>query len=89
MSKFKNKFDEESSKVFGSGWCWLVFKNGKLKVVTTPNQDNPLMDNLGQPLLGLDVWEHAYYLNYQNKRVEYIDAFFNVLNWEEVNNRLK
>lgn len=84
MSKFKKKFDEESAKVFGSGWCWLVFKSDKLKVITTPNQDNPLMDNLGKPLLGLDVWEHAYYLNYMADRKKYIKNFWKVVNWDTV-----
>ena len=80
-----------SAGQFGSGWAWLcVHKDGKLEVCSTANQDNPLMPNVGcggTPVLGLDVWEHAYYLNYQNRRPDYIDAFFNVINWEEVSKR--
>jgi Fe-Mn family superoxide dismutase len=83
----QRQFDDESGKVFGSGWCWLVLKNGRLKIVTTPNQDNPLMDNLGEPLLGLDVWEHAYYLNYMSDRKKYINNFWKVVNWEKVSNK--
>ena len=67
---------------FGSGWAWVVAKEGKLKIVSTPNQDNALMDGSGVPVLGIDVWEHAYYLKYQNKRADYVDAFFKVINWE-------
>ena len=78
---------------FGSGWAWLVRQaDGTLAVSSTPNQDNPLMDLAevkGTPVLGIDVWEHAYYLNYQNRRPEYIEAFWNVINWEEVASRLK
>jgi Fe-Mn family superoxide dismutase len=74
--------------LFGSGWTWLVLKNGELEITTTPNQDSPL--NHGQtPILGLDVWEHAYYLKYQNRRPEYIAAFFNVINWEKVDENYK
>lgn len=83
MDKFKKLFTEESLKVFGSGWCWLVMKNGKLKVVTTPNQDNPLMEKMGDPILGLDVWEHAYYLNYKSDRKDYINNFWKVVNWDD------
>ena len=72
---------------FGSGWAWLVVKDGKLQVLGTPNQDNPLMSRAGTPVLGLDVWEHAYYLKYQNRRPEYITAWWNVVNWEEVARR--
>ena len=84
----KEKFSAAAATQFGSGWAWLcVHKGGKLEVCSTPNQDNPLMPGVtceAQPILGLDVWEHAYYLNYQNKRPEYIDAFFNVINWDKV-----
>jgi len=86
---FKTKFEEVSRKRFGSGWCWLVLTDGgRLKVMSTSNQDNPLMNiinNGGFPLLGLDLWEHAYYLKYQNKRDEYIKNFWNYINWEFVN----
>ncbi len=81
---FKQEFTDAAKSRFGSGWAWLVWADGKLQVVSTANQDNPLMD--GQiPLLGLDVWEHAYYLKYQNKRPDYIAAFFSVVNWDYVN----
>ena len=87
---FYKAFQAFAVTVFGSGWCWLVMQDDKLKIVTTKNQDNPLMKKIkdidhGIPLLGLDVWEHAYYLKYQNKRGSYINAFFNVINWEFVN----
>lgn len=89
--KFKEELSNAAATRFGSGWAWLcVHKGGKLEVCSTPNQDNPLMPNSGcdgEPILGLDVWEHAYYLKYQNKRPDYINAFFNVINWEEVNKR--
>jgi len=85
---FKSKFSEAAATQFGSGWAWLcVHDGGKLEVCATPNQDNPLMPGIGcggTPILGLDVWEHAYYLNYQNRRPDYIEAFFNLINWEEV-----
>ena len=86
---FKLDFSKAATTRFGSGWAWLCVSNGKLCVCSTANQDNPLMSGGcdGIPILGLDVWEHAYYLNYQNKRPEYIDAFFNVINWEEVTKR--
>ena len=88
---FKDAFAKAAATRFGSGWAWLcVHKGGKLEVCSTANQDNPLMPGIGcegQPILGLDVWEHAYYLNYQNRRPDYINAFFNVINWEEVNQR--
>ncbi|GLB48273.1 superoxide dismutase [Neptunitalea lumnitzerae] len=84
---FKEKFSAAAATQFGSGWAWLcVHKGGKVEVCSTPNQDNPLMPGNcgGTPILGLDVWEHAYYLNYQNKRPDYIAAFFNVINWAKV-----
>lgn len=88
---FKEKFSNAAATRFGSGWAWLIVKdNGSLAITSTPNQDNPVMDvteEKGTPILGLDVWEHAYYLKYQNKRPDYIDAFFNVINWEEVHRR--
>jgi Fe-Mn family superoxide dismutase len=85
---FKDEFAKAAATRFGSGWAWLIVVDGKLQVTSTPNQDNPLMDIAevkGAPVLGLDVWEHAYYLNYQNRRPDYINAFFNVINWEKVN----
>ena len=85
FDSFKEKFYEEAMKRFGSGWCWLIInKSGMLEIKSTPNQDSPLMDG-DKPILGLDVWEHAYYLKYQNKRDEYIKAFWNVVNWDRVN----
>ncbi|WP_010678133.1 superoxide dismutase SodA [Bacillus timonensis] len=83
---FKDQFTKAATTRFGSGWAWLVVNNGELEVTSTPNQDSPLMEGK-TPVLGLDVWEHAYYLNYQNRRPDYISAFFNVVNWEEVANR--
>jgi len=84
---FQEKFTESAVGRFGSGWAWLVSKNGKLEIISTANQDTPL--ELGcNPILGLDVWEHAYYLKYQNRRPEYIDAWWNVVNWQEVEKRL-
>lgn len=83
---FKEEFAKAAAGRFGSGWAWLVVDNGELKITSTPNQDSPYME--GQtPILGLDVWEHAYYLKYQNRRPEYINSFWNVVNWEEVNKR--
>jgi len=87
---FKEQFSDAAAGRFGSGWAWLIVKaDGSLAITSTPNQDSPLMkgiaDNEGQPILGLDVWEHAYYLNYQNRRPDYISAFFNVINWDQVN----
>ena len=84
---FKDAFAKAGATQFGSGWAWLCVKNGKLEVCATANQDNPLMPGIGcesTPILGLDVWEHAYYLNYQNRRPDYINAFFNVVNWDAV-----
>jgi Fe-Mn family superoxide dismutase len=87
---FKAEFSKAGATRFGSGWAWLCVKDGKLEVCSTPNQDNPLMPGVtcgGQPILGMDVWEHAYYLHYQNRRPDYIEAFFNVINWTEVAKR--
>lgn len=88
---FKDAFSKAAATQFGSGWAWLcVHQDGTLEVCSTPNQDNPLMKSVsceGTPILGLDVWEHAYYLNYQNRRPDYIEAFFNVVNWTEVSKR--
>lgn len=86
FDEFKEKFATAGKTRFGSGWAWLVLSNGELEITSTPNQDSPLMEGK-TPLLGLDVWEHAYYLKYQNKRPDYINAFWNVVNWEEVSNR--
>jgi superoxide dismutase, Fe-Mn family len=83
---FKKTFNETTAKQFGSGWGWLVLQGGKLKVTTTPNQDSPLSQGL-YPILGNDVWEHAYYLKYQNRRPDYLAAWWNVVNWAEVNKR--
>ena len=84
--EFKATFAASAAGVFGSGWAWLaVAKDGSVKIVTSPNQDNPLMDGDGLiPIMGIDVWEHAYYLKYQNRRPEYIGAWFNVVNWDKV-----
>lgn len=90
FDKFKDDFSTVAATRFGSGWAWLIVTDGQLKITSTPNQDNPLMDVVdtkGTPILGLDVWEHAYYLKYQNRRPEYIENFFNVINWEEVERR--
>lgn len=87
FDEFKARFSKAGATQFGSGWAWLCVKEGKLDVCGTPNQDNPLMPGVGcggTPILGMDVWEHAYYLNYQNRRPDYIEAFFNVINWTEV-----
>jgi len=89
---FKEQFSKAAATRFGSGWAWLCVNGGKLEICSTPNQDNPLMPNSGCsgiPILGLDVWEHAYYLNYQNRRPDYVGAFYNVINWDEVNRRFK
>ena len=90
FENFKENFKKAAATRFGSGWAWLcVHEDGKLEICSTPNQDNPLMPIGcgGNPILCLDVWEHAYYLNYQNRRPDYIEAFFNVINWDEVNNK--
>ncbi|MDM1092038.1 superoxide dismutase [Myroides odoratimimus] len=90
FENFKDAFAKAGATQFGSGWAWLCVKDGKLEVCGTPNQDNPLMPGVacgGTPILGMDVWEHAYYLNYQNRRPDYINAFFNVINWAEVARR--
>jgi superoxide dismutase, Fe-Mn family len=89
---FKEKFNNAGMTRFGSGWAWLIVKDGKLEVSSTPNQDNPLMDVAevkGNPILGADVWEHAYYLKYQNKRADYLNAFWNVVNWKKVAERFE
>src|SRR5699024_3252938 len=83
LDKFKEEFKKTALGQFGSGWAWLVLNNGKLEVVGTPNQDNPISEGK-EPLLGIDVWEHAYYLKYQNKRADYIDAWWNVVDWKQV-----
>ena len=80
---FKEEFAKAAATRFGSGWAWLVSNNGELEIMSTPNQDSPLMEGK-TPILGLDVWEHAYYLNYQNRRPDYVSAFWNVVNWDEV-----
>lgn len=91
FAAFKEQFSKAGLNQFGSGWAWLLVDNqGELAVSSTPNQDNPLMDVAavkGTPILGMDVWEHAYYLHYQNRRADYISAFFNVVNWDEVQKR--
>ncbi len=87
FEEFKKLFSTAGTTRFGSGWAWLILKDGKLLISSTPNQDNPLMDVTeikGQPILAIDVWEHAYYLNYQNRRPDYIAAFWNVVNWNEI-----
>lgn len=92
FDEFKKLFANAGTTRFGSGWAWLSVSGGKLVVSSTPNQDNPLMDVAevkGTPILGLDVWEHAYYLKYQNRRPDYIEAFWNLVNWEEVEKRFK
>jgi Fe-Mn family superoxide dismutase len=92
FEKFKELFTQAALTRFGSGWAWLIKRGNELKVSSTPNQDNPLMDIAdvrGTPILGIDVWEHAYYLKYQNRRNEYIGAFWNVINWEEVTRRFR
>lgn len=83
----KKEMTEKSVKHFGSGWCWLCMKGSNMEVMCTPNQDNPIMDNSGFPILGIDLWEHAYYLDYQNRKKDYIESFWNIVNWKEVENR--
>ncbi len=88
MEKFKEDFNAAGAAQFGSGWAWLIVQDGKLKITSTPNQDNPLMDvadEKGTVILGADVWEHAYYLKYQNRRADYLKAFWSVVNWNKVN----
>jgi len=90
FDEFKAAFSAAAGTRFGSGWAWLCVKDGKLEVCSSANQDNPLMPGIGcggAPILGLDVWEHAYYLNYQNRRPDYVSAFFNVINWDEIASR--
>ncbi|MCY7423161.1 MAG: superoxide dismutase [Chitinophagaceae bacterium] len=90
LDELKEKMNTAGTTRFGSGWAWLIVKDGKLEVSSTPNQDNPLMDvaeTKGTPLLGIDVWEHAYYLKYQNKRPDYLKAIWNVVNWDKVGER--
>lgn len=92
VEAFQTEFEKAAATRFGSGWAWLVVTNGKLKVVSTANQDNPLMGEAiagcsGYPLIGLDVWEHAYYLKFQNRRPDYIKTFWNVVNWDEAQRR--
>ena len=90
FDNFKDNFSKTAATRFGSGWAWLCVKDGKLELCSSANQDNPLMPSIGcggNPILGLDVWEHAYYLNYQNRRPDYINAFFNVINWGVVSEK--
>ncbi|MEZ5105137.1 MAG: superoxide dismutase [Draconibacterium sp.] len=92
LQNFQEAFNKAATTRFGSGWAWLVLQDKKLAVSSTPNQDNPLMDVAevkGTPILGIDVWEHAYYLNYQNRRPDYVNAFWNLINWDEVARRFK
>ncbi|HRN55588.1 MAG TPA: superoxide dismutase [Agriterribacter sp.] len=92
FDEFKTKFSAAGATRFGSGWAWLIVKDGKLEVTSTPNQDNPLMDVAevkGTPVLGVDVWEHAYYLKYQNKRPDYLAAIWNVINWKKVEEKFE
>jgi Fe-Mn family superoxide dismutase len=88
FDKFKEQFKAAAVGRFGSGWAWVIDTGGKLAIESTPNQDNPMMDGK-KPVFGIDVWEHAYYLKYQNRRPDYIDAWWNVVNWAEINRRLK
>jgi Fe-Mn family superoxide dismutase len=84
FDKFKEEFSKAAINLFGSGWAWLTIKNGELEIIQTPNQDSPISQGK-IPLLGIDLWEHSYYLKYQNRRAEYVEAFFHVINWEKVN----
>lgn len=86
FATFKTQFGQAAAGRFGSGWAWLVHRNGKLEIISTPNQDSPLMDGL-YPIMGIDVWEHAYYLKYKNVRADYVSAWWNVVNWDEVAKR--
>jgi Fe-Mn family superoxide dismutase len=88
FDKFKEEFKKAAVGRFGSGWAWVVDNGGKIAIESTPNQDNPMMDGK-KPVFGIDVWEHAYYLKYQNKRPDYVDAWWNVVNWAEINKRLR
>ena len=88
FEKFKQQFSNAAALLFGSGWAWLVWHNNELQIMTTANQDSPLSQGK-TPILGLDVWEHAYYLKYQNRRPDYINAFFEVINWDTVNEYFK
>lgn len=88
IDNFKSQFSDKASKIFGSGWCWLTIRNKKLSIETTSNQDSPL-EKGGIPILGIDVWEHAYYLKYQNRRQEYIEAWWNVVNWKQVSENFR
>ncbi|MEK6914034.1 MAG: superoxide dismutase [Nanoarchaeota archaeon] len=88
LDEFKKKFSDIASSKFGSGWAWLIVSNKELEITSTSNQDSPLMNNQ-IPILGLDLWEHAYYLKYQNRRTDYIEAFWNVVNWEKVSENFK
>jgi Fe-Mn family superoxide dismutase len=88
FDKFKEEFSTAAALLFGSGWAWLVVSRGELEIATTPNQDSPLSQGK-TPILGIDVWEHAYYLSYQNRRPDYIAAFFNVIHWDKVNEHFK
>ncbi|MDG2173712.1 MAG: superoxide dismutase [Flavobacteriaceae bacterium] len=92
FDSFKEQFSKAAATRFGSGWAWLCAKDGKLEICSSANQDNPIMPSIGcggQPIMGIDVWEHAYYLNYQNRRVDYVSAFFDVVNWRVVAEKFK